>query len=44
MILIMILIEFRENDYLLCLQVLSQTDLPTHYVQPSLCQKLTTIS
>jgi hypothetical protein len=34
MILIGSLIEFREIDYLLCLQVLSQADLPTHHGQP----------
>ena len=34
MILIVSLIEFRDNDYLLCLQVLSQTDLSTHHLQP----------
>jgi hypothetical protein len=36
MILMMSLIRFRDNDYLLCLQVLAQTDLPAHHLQPSL--------
>jgi hypothetical protein len=44
MILIVSLIEFRDNDYLLCLQVLSQTDRTTHRVQPSSCKVFTTIS
>ena len=35
MILIVSLIEFRENDYLLCWQVLTQIDRSTHHVQPS---------
>ena len=44
MILIVSIIEFREIDYLLCLQVLSQTDRTTHHVQPSSCKVFTTIS
>jgi len=44
MILIVSLIEFRDNDYLLCWQVLSQTDPPNHRVQPAPCKLLTTIS
>ena len=35
MILIVSLIEFRENDYLPCCQVLTQIDGSTHRVQPS---------
>ena len=34
MILMTSLIRFRDNDYLLSLQVLSQADLHTHYVHP----------
>jgi len=44
MILKMILIEFRENDYLLCKQVLSQAELQAQRVQPSSDQILTAIS
>jgi hypothetical protein len=44
MILIMIVIGSGENDYLLCLQVLSPTELPTHHVEPSPRTILTTMS
>jgi hypothetical protein len=32
------------NDHLLCLQVLSETELPTHQVQPFPWEMLTTTS
>jgi len=38
------LIQFRGIDYLLYWQVLTQLDLPTHHVQPSLCDVLTMTS
>src|SRR6266550_1685731 len=44
MILKMILIEFRENDYLPSRQVLSQAELQAQRVQPSADQILTAIS
>jgi hypothetical protein len=44
MILILSLIEFRENDYLLCWQVLTQIDGSTHHVQPSPYEVLTMTS
>ena len=44
MILKMILIEFRENDYLLSKQVLSQGELQAHRAQPSSDQIITAIS
>jgi hypothetical protein len=44
MILIVSLMEFREIDYLLCWQVLTHIDLPTHHVQPSPCDVLTMTS
>jgi hypothetical protein len=44
MIPIVSLIEFRENDYLLCWQVLAQIDGSTHHVQPSPYEVLTMTS
>jgi hypothetical protein len=44
MILILILLEFRENDYLHSLQVLSQTELHAPAGQPSSSQQGTTTS
>jgi hypothetical protein len=44
MIPIVSLIEFRENDYLLCWQVLTQIDGSTHQVQPSPYEVLTMTS
>ena len=44
MILKMILIEFRENDYLLSKQVLSQAELQAQRAQPSSDQILSAIS
>jgi hypothetical protein len=44
MILIVSLIEFREIDYLLRWQVLTQIDRPAHHVQPSPCDMLTMTS
>jgi len=44
MILILTLIQFRDNDYLLRRQVLTQIDLPTHHEQPSPCNVLTMTS
>jgi hypothetical protein len=44
LILIVSLIEFRGIDYLLCWQVLTQIDRPTHDVQPSPCDVLTMTS
>jgi hypothetical protein len=44
MILMISLIGIRDNDFLPCLQVLSQTQLPAHDVQPSPSKILTTIS
>jgi hypothetical protein len=44
MILKMILIEFRGNDYLPSKQVLSQAELHAQQVQPSSYQIITAIS
>ena len=44
MIPIVSLIEFRENDYLLCWQLLTQIDGSTHHVQPSPYEVLTMTS
>ena len=44
MILLVSVIEFRDNDHLLCLQALLEIDRPAYHEQPTPRKIFTTIS